>query len=206
MSDEKKPELSAKKAAFIEAFREKKIPLDACTVVGISRKTFETWRREDPDFAEEFRCAHMDVYDELQREALKDVGLLEGGGKKWRNHTLLLGLLRTNPYAHEEQKAPASAQPLQINGLDMKLLAVIVSPEAAGQAVSQALKSVGLNGAAPELAAETPKAKKPVPPIIQRLRERTGDKRAAKSEVTAPPLPDIPAEEFVGTIQDGEYT
>lgn len=61
----------ANKAAFLKVFRECGIVGHAAKVVGVHRDQPRRWRKEDPEFAREYRHALNDAADLLEAEAIR---------------------------------------------------------------------------------------------------------------------------------------
>ena len=63
--------VEARKRAFLAAFRQTGIVGHAAKVVGVHRDQPRRWRKEDPEFAREYRHALNDAADLLEAEAIR---------------------------------------------------------------------------------------------------------------------------------------
>jgi hypothetical protein len=90
---ERKGDKEARKALFLKAFREIGTRSGAFRIAKISRKAYEVWILEDPDFMRLVANAQMEFGEYLEEIALERV---KNPDKNRGSDVLLLGLLNAN--------------------------------------------------------------------------------------------------------------
>lgn len=68
---QERPQSEAKKAIFLEKYREAGTRLVACRAANVSRSAVFAWEKNDPDFASAMREAEKDVVEILENTALQ---------------------------------------------------------------------------------------------------------------------------------------
>ena len=80
------------KDAFIAEYSNVGIVRSACEVAGITRETYDVWRKNDPDFAQRLERARDEATDRMEREALRRG--VEGTDKPVYQGGLEVGVIR----------------------------------------------------------------------------------------------------------------
>lgn len=149
------------KDEFIRCFTLRRTIAGACRMSGSTRDEFNAWMRKDPEFNRRFTQAEEIIDDAALEIAYRETGLLPktGGHRKLKlDRALLREILKRHPRFKpaEEKKASTEARPIEIRGIDPKILLRVTGSG----------MEIGINPEPPLNVVEEPKAlPEPIPEV-----------------------------------------
>lgn len=119
--------------------------LEDCNV---GRKVFNSWLKDDKEFAASLEEYEQRIDDEALELAYREVGLLPLKGKRRKrpvDRALLRDILRRHPRfaaADDKKREAPAAQPIEIKGIEARILLQVVGGVAAAQVTGAGVVSI----------------------------------------------------------------
>ncbi|MDI6808510.1 MAG: hypothetical protein QME66_05950 [Candidatus Eisenbacteria bacterium] len=123
------------KKFWLRNFLRHRLVKDACRYVHITRRAFNCWLRDDPDFRNAYESMKQDILDDIRKIAYKKAGLLKmspeekkAGDMKSTSDGMIQFLLRQDPEFKDLSSANTAITNLSIKGLDASAISRLALP------------------------------------------------------------------------------